>query len=102
MVPFILKIGARCRLAVNFTRTPFDPVRNEQETGWTPEPVWASFSRDISLASAEIRTPADPAPSELRKLCYNWLSPHYIHTSELFSLHSASVPSFTQKPTRQI
>jgi len=68
MVLLILKIGARCRWAVNFTPTPFDPVRSEQGTGWTPAAVWATLSRDKSLVSAEIRTPAHRAPSELRTL----------------------------------
>jgi len=68
MVPLILKIGAGCCWAVKFSPTPFYLARNEV-TGWTPEPVWPSLSRDKSLASVENRTPAHPAPYELRKLC---------------------------------
>jgi hypothetical protein len=95
MVPLILKIGAICGWA-DITPTPFDHLRCEQETGWTPEPVWASLSRDKSLASAKIRTLLIQNYESFVKIG----SASIIYIRVNCCLHSASVPSFTQKPSR--
>lgn len=65
IAPLVLKLGTRCRWAVNFMSRPLyhlesAPIPTEQESGWAPVPVWTFWLREKFLTAARIGIPDGP------------------------------------------
>jgi hypothetical protein len=84
IAPLILNLGTKWRWEVNFTPRPLysqegTPVLIEQETGWTPEPVWTVFGEKL-LPLPEFE-PRNVQPDVVYVLCIlfiKWASLHKI------------------------
>jgi len=108
IAPLILKLGTRCRWAVNFRSRPLyhlesAPIPTEQEPGWAPAPVWTFWWREKSLTAARIGIPDGSTRDLVTTMTTLSRLPTYCHTAPDLSYyipHSATyiAPQLNNQP----